>query len=289
MFYHLLRFFSLFLLTSSLLTGDEASSLSHHVLVSVAPYKAFVESIAGDTVKVGVMVPAGASVHSYEPSLKEMLAAGKADLWFLIGETFEIKASQAFKNHHPRMELVDLKQGVDLIYNDLHCHSGHSCQHGVDLHIWLSPKASMIQARLIAEKLTHLYPEHRQLYEKNLHFFLEQLKTLDLFVQETLKFLKDRVILVSHPAYGYFCRDYELKQLSIEFEGKDPTPFQLTILLDQARRLHITKVFIQPQYNSKGARLVAEYLGAKIIPLDPYSEDYIASIKQIALAFAKPS
>jgi zinc transport system substrate-binding protein len=31
-------------------------------------------------------------------------------------------------------------------------------------------------------------------------------------------------VLVSHPAFGYFCKDYDLEQISIEVEGKEPRP-----------------------------------------------------------------
>jgi len=98
--------------------GNAEEKRSHYVLVSVASYKSFVEKIAGDTVQTGVMVPAGASIHTYEPTPKEMLAASNADVWFMIGEAFEAKAVRAFKSHNPKMKLVDIRQGVNLISND---------------------------------------------------------------------------------------------------------------------------------------------------------------------------
>ena len=103
----------------------EAPQLSHTVLVSLAPYKFFVEKIAGGTVKVHLMVPAGASAHTYEPTPKEMLAASNADVWFTIGETFEKRAGNALQSHHLALLLVDLKQGVDLI--SAHEHHAHAC------------------------------------------------------------------------------------------------------------------------------------------------------------------
>jgi zinc transport system substrate-binding protein len=92
--------------------------------------------------------------------------------------------------------------------------------------------------------------------------------------------------MVSHPAYAYFCRDYQLKQLSIEFEGKDPSPRQLTSVLTRARQAGIKTVFIQMQYNNKGAQLIAKELGAKIVTLDPYAENYFIMMREIASHFA---
>lgn len=262
---------------------------AHTVLVSLAPYKFFVERIADKTVDVHLMVPAGASAHTYEPTPKEMVAAGNADVWFTIGEPFESRASMALQSHHPSMILVDLRKGVDQI--SAHDHPGHACSNPScrDSHVWMSPRQSKIQVRQIAETLTKLYPENKTLYATNLQKLLDDLDALDREIAELLKPLKQRVIMVSHPAYAYFCRDYNLKQLSIEFEGRDPTPQQLTKVIQETRKNNIRAIFIQPQYSNKGARLIAESIGAKVVTLDPYSEDYLNSMRHIAQQFAESS
>lgn len=255
------------------------------VLVSVAPYKFFVEKIGGPTVKVILMVPAGASAHTYEPTPKETLAASHADLWFLIGESFEPRAVKAIKSYNSKIVLVDLKQGVDLISDKgvtHHCHNPN-CQ---DLHIWLSPREAKIQAQTIARTLETAFPENKSLYANNLKNFLEELDQLDRDIEKTLKPLKNRWILVSHPAYAYFARDYHLQQLPIEYEGKDPTPKQLTKVIQIAKDNHIKKIFVQIQYSSKGARLIADLIGAQVVNLDPYSENYFESMREIAQQIA---
>jgi zinc transport system substrate-binding protein len=279
-----LLFFT-FLLRGFFLSASEAST-PPYVLVSVAPHKLFVEKIAKKTVQVYLMVPAGASSHTYEPTPRQMVTASKANIWFRIGEPFENRAIQALKSHHPTMEIVDLRQGLDLISAD-HAH-GHRgcCPGGVDLHFWLSARQGQIQAQIITDALIKAYPEHTNFYRNNLQEFLNELQELDREIQSILSPLKNRHILVSHPAYGYFCRDYGLKQCSIEIEGKDPTPQQMTKLLNLVRQLKIQTIFIQLQYNNKAAKLVADALGAKLVVLDPYSEHYFTSMLEIAHAFA---
>lgn len=258
------------------------------VLVSIGPYKLFIEKIAGDTVEPILMVPAGASTHTYEPTPKQMIVASRADIWFTIGESFEARALQALQAHNPKMAAVDLRQGVSMI-NVSPGSGGCSCchAHGQDPHIWLSARQDKIQVKTIADALSRRYPENAEYYQKNLEGLLEELDKLDADIVSILKPVQQRTILVSHPAYAYFCRDYGLKQLSIEFEGKDPTPLQLTRVLNEARAEHINKVFVQLQYSSKGARLFANELGAKVIVLDPYSEDFFSSMRQIANAIAE--
>lgn len=281
--------FCFFLLCIGILSSEEKQEkpLSYVVLVSVSPHKFFIEKIAKDTVKVYLMVPAGASSHTYEPSPKQLLASSVADVWFQLGEPFEIKASNALTSYHPQMKIVSMQEGLDLIRAGCGCHQHKGHCHDVDLHYWLSPQLAKIQAKTIAENLSVLYPENRDLYQKNLQSFVQELDELDQFVRKTMEKKKNPLIMVSHPAYGYFCRDYGCEQLSIEFEGKDPTPQQLTKVLQRARQAKIRTIFIQMQYNSKGARLIADQIGAKIVTLDPYAENYFRSIREIAEHFAQ--
>lgn len=278
---YLVAFFAFYLLTLFSLQAEETE-----LLVSVAPHKFFVEKIVGNTAHVRLMVPAGASSHTYEPTPKQVIAASKAKIWFCVGEQFEQRALKALKVHNHEIKAVDLRQGVAMISADPM--TGHCCCHAnsQDLHIWLSARQAKVQAQTIADLLIACYPEHADLYHKNLQKFLAELNELDLQIEALLEPLQNRILLVSHPAYAYFCRDYQLTQLSIEFEGKDPTPQQLNRILNLAREAHVGKVFIQQQYSSKGARLFAKELQAKIVLLDPYAEDYLNSMLQIAQAIA---
>lgn len=272
-------FLFVFLSKSFFLISNEPTPT---VIVSVAPHKFFVEKIAKETLQVNLMVPAGASSHTYEPSPRQMLSAGKADIWFRIGETFENRAINALTSHHPEMEIVNLQQGLDLIQS----HEGCCCPGSVDLHFWLSARLAQIQAKTIANALIQTYPNQADYYRANLQTFLKELQELDQKIKTILASLKKREILVSHPAYAYFCRDYNLEQYAIEVEGKDPAPQQMTKLLNLVRQLEIKTIFIQIQYNNKAAKLVAEAIGAKLVVLDPYSEQFFASMLEIAHAFA---
>ena len=123
-------------------------------------------------------------------------------------------------------------------------------------------------------------------YEKNFQELNDLLNQLDQKVTRDLQDLTSRAFITSHPAFAYFCKEYHLTQISVECEGKDPTPYQLDTILRKARAAHIDKIYVQIQYSSKGARLFAQELGAKVITLDPYAEDYIPSMLAIAHAFS---
>lgn len=257
-----------------------------HVIVSVAPYRYLVEQIAGDTVAVDLLVPTGASGHTYEPTPKQVLAASSAKIWFRIGESFEPNILRALQAHNPDLVVIDLRDGIDLIYGgDEH---GATCQchgkHTADLHFWLSARLAQIQARAIAAQLIKSFPENEGLYQKNLDRLLAALQHTDQKLSQELTPVKHRVMLVSHPAYAYFCRDYHLQQLSIEIEGKDPSPQTMNKLLQTVRTLDIRQIYVQPQYSAKGAELFAKELHARLVHLDPYGENLIETLQMIGKA-----
>lgn len=259
-----------------------------HVLVSVAPYKYLVERIAEDSVTVELLVPPTANVHTYEPTIKEVQNASQAALWFYIGESFEPRVKRAFHAHSPSMEMVDLREGLELIAGEEHSHHGCCHPEGMDLHIWLSPSMMQIQAKTVADRLARRYPEHAEQYYRALQEHIEELKALQHEMDLLLKPVRGSTLLVTHPAYAYICRDFSLHQLPIEIEGKDPSARQLSYLLSRARALQIKKIYTQPQYSQKVASLLASQIKASLVELDPYAENYVENLKLLAKHFSSP-
>ncbi len=253
---------------------------SHTVLVSINPHKFLIERLAGDIINIVVLVPPGANMHTFEPTPKQVMQASKADIWFRMGEMFEQKALSSLRGTSSRLTVADMRDGMELI-----CPPQGSCAHcreGCDLHYWLDPALLKQQANKMALILTKMYPEHGDMFNQNLQKLNADLDRLDEDIAALLSPLKNRVFFVSHPAYGYFSKRYELTQIALEFEGKDPKPRQLTHILDIAKENNVQTIFIQKQFNNKGARLVASELGAKLVVLDPYADDLILEMRKIA-------
>ena len=260
------------------------------VLVSVPPYAYFVKKIAGDAVVVSTLVPVGANPHIYEPTPKEVQSHQNAKLWVRLGETFDAKVAQFFKDQHHDIQIVDVAKGIDLIHScdgehHGHCHHGHD--EGKDLHVWLSPSLAKLQVEKIAAGLILLLPEQEELLTANLKAFLNELNDLDHTIAEMLSPMHGKAILVSHPAFGYFCRDYHLEQLSVEMEGKEPLPQQVTQLLTRIRESAVHSILLEPQYSNKGAEMIASTLGLPTHMVDPYAENYCENLLSIAKVIAE--
>ncbi len=90
---------------------------------------------------------------------------------------------------------------------------------------------------------------------------------------------------VFHPAWGYFADAYGLQQVPIEMEGKDPKPAQLKSLIQHARESDIKVIFVQPQFSTKSAQLVANEIGGQVVFADPLTADWLANLREVASQF----
>jgi len=108
-----------------------------------------------------------------------------------------------------------------------------------------------------------------------------ELQEVDLELERTLAPLAGRELLVYHPAFGYFARDYGLKQVAVQSGGREPSARELAALIRLARQRGIRVVFVQPQFSQAGAKAVAAAIGGAVVPLDDLPRDYLAAMRDM--------
>jgi zinc transport system substrate-binding protein len=261
------------------MSSEKKEALLPKIVVSVPPYIYFVKKIAGDQIKVETLIPANTNPHIYEPTPSQISLATEANIWFIIGESFEKYLLPFLKKNNSKLTISDLRENIDLIpyENDKKCHGHLDFK---DVHIWTSPRLAKIQARTICKTLSKRFPENRDLYEKNLATFLAELDLLNTYIEQKIAPFKGSSFLISHPSFSYFCKDYEINQISIEYEGKDPTLKKLSGIFQEAKEKNIKKVFVQAQYNNKGAEFIAKQMELTLKWVDPYSTNYEETLKK---------
>lgn len=253
------------------------------LLVSIAPYQTMVQRVAGEEFDVQAVVPPNANPHSYEPTSKQVSGLNRGELWFQIGEPFERKLEPLLR----KTVAIDLRNGVLMIDSEHHHCDGCGQDH-LDRHIWLSPKQASLQVNLIADALAAQFPEKADGIRERAELLHQDLESLDREIETILSHTAARTFLVSHPAFAYFCRDYNLTQLSVEQEGKDPRPKELESVYLSAIQNQAEIAIALPQYNNKGAQLIAEKLQIPVRVIDPYSAEYFDTMRTLAGMIANP-
>ncbi len=268
----------LFIICASFFSSKKQSISKPEILVTIAPYKYFVERLSDNTIVVKSLVPEAADPHGFEPPAKELLSLFNAKAWFLVGEPFEDHFLPIIKRNDPALKVIHLDHNVSKTLQL--CCPHHSHKHTMeDRHFWMSPKVMKTQINMMAGALKDLYPQKSEIIDQRLKEINIDFDKLDSELTSQTADCNSPYLLVSHPAFGYFCRDYGLNQLAIENETQDPSPKELTILFDTIKQKKIKTIYVQKQHSYKMAKLAAESLNLKMVEVNPYSENYFENMQ----------
>ena len=295
------------------------------VFASVVPIQTFVEKIGGRHVDARVMVRPGFNPHTYDPTPQQISALAGAALYVRTGVPFEKAWMARIRSANSEMKVFDARDGIALREMEAHDHDdhGHSADHRTeadqdhghdahdkhkkqgkhaehgsregdhdgheekDPHVWTSPLLVRHMIGAIRDKLTELAPAHAETFARNHDAFAAELEVLDRELHAQLDPLQNRRFMVFHPAWGYFADSYGLTQVSIEREGKEPGARGLAALIDQAKKDKIKVVFVQPQFDKRQARQVAQAIGGVVIAVDPLAADYVDNLRRVGREFAQ--
>ena len=281
------------LLCTPLPAGAAASASPLQVFVSILPAEFLVDRVGGERVRVEALVQPGHNMHTYAPTPLQMARLAKARIYFRIGVPFEDPLIAKLRRTVPDLKIVDLQEGIDLLRLEEHDEEHHDHGEELDPHTWLDPNLALKQAQLIHATLVVHDPTGQEEYDRNLARLTDDLLELDQTLRTLLQPIAGRTIYVFHPAYGYFCRAYNLKQKAINLLGKETGARHLARLIEEAKRDGVRVIFVQPQFSSKTAETIASAIGGRIVSLDNLSRDYLENMKsmaqQIAAAHAAPS
>ena len=261
-------------------------------VVSIAPQKYMLERIAGERVAVTVLVKPGSDPHAYEPDPAQMRACAAADLWFTIGVPFEDIWLPRIQGAVKSLAIVSSIEGITrLRVDDGHGHEhGHDKDHphdtagGEDPHVWLSPMLVRSMVPALIRELAQRMPEHAASFHANGKAFADELEALDRrLAARFAEFPREqRGFLTFHPSWRYFARNYDLTELSVEVNGKEPGSRSMKAIVDAARKHGILTVFVEPQFPKAAARAIADNIGAKVVEVNPLAENLPALYTDMA-------
>lgn len=257
-----------------------------HILVSVLPQKELIESLAGDSVQITILIPNGKSPELYEPNLEQMKNIQNTALYFGVGIPFEQKWVSKFQTTNP-----------NLIYHDLYSESLKSLaltpnNHSHNPHIWLSLEKSKKHIKLITNALQKLSPENTELYKTNAKRMIQRITTLQNQIHTLFSEANaSKTFLVYHPAFEDFAHEFGLQELSLERNGKELKGQDLAKLIQQIKSQNLRALFVQPQFSPSRIQALSKELDLHTIILDPLQENWLQSfqIYACAIAFSLPS
>lgn len=268
-----------FIICALLIVGCTTKSDSDKktIFVTITPMQSIIEEITAGDFDIEVIVPKGASPETFEPTPKQVTSFSDAELIFSTGLIdFEQSLVQRIDDD---AEVVNLSNGIELIAGSC-SHGNHQHKHGVDPHIWTSPRALRTMVTNAHKAIMAHYPDSVK-YTEATGRLLERINKLDNYCATRIKAEGVEAMMIYHPAYTYYARDYGIEQIAIEHDGKEPSLRQTTALIEKAKEHGVKAILRQPQYSEDKVRAIANDAGAEIITTDPLAEDILGEIERV--------
>lgn len=253
--------------------------------VSIEPQRYFLETIVGDRYKVNCVIPPGSNPESFDPTPSQMVSLGKSEAYFKVGQlSFENVWINNVKQNNPSLIIVDSSEGIEHL--DSECHGHNHSHEGEDPHIWSSPISALKMVVNMYNAVIEIDPDNTVYYSENFDKLKKSITETDSIIKSYIDSSTNKTFIIYHPALSYLSDEYGLEQLSIEHNGKSPSPSQLKKLIDIAKAKDVKVVFIQEEYDVKNAETIAKEIGAKVLPINLLSYDWSNEMIKIAKAIS---
>lgn len=227
------------------------------VTVSIEPLREFTEIVGGDKVNVKTMVPNGTEPHDFEPKTQDLLELNKAKVFVYNGLGMEHWKEQVLNTiENKEVKVVEASKGAEVLKEG----------DKVDPHLWLSLDGAKIEAENIKDALVEVDSENKSYYEENFKKFSEKLDSLANEYKEKFNGLANKDFVTGHAAFGYLCREFGLKQVSVEnlFGEGEITPQKMQEIVEFCKKNDIKTIFMPELASEKISQTLANEVGGKI-------------------------
>ncbi len=201
-----------------------------------------------DRIELKLLIDTGVDLHSYQPSVSDIVTIATCDVFVYIGgasESWVTDALEAASN--PHMTVIDLMAVLEQ-YRELcggdhhdhdHDHDHDDHDHAADEHIWLSIVNARHICTYLSAWLQDLDPDNARLYASNAEGYLSALSAMDARYRATVDTAAHHtVIFADRFPFAYLMEDYGIhahaayEGCSAETEVSFVTVAELTAELD---------------------------------------------------------
>lgn len=247
-----------------------------------APYD-FAREILGDRGTATMLLPAGAEVHSYEPTPKDIIGIQESDLFIYVGGESDGWVDGVLSDMDDPVRSMTLMDCVELVEEETvegmedhdHDHESeeeHDHDHAAeeaeyDEHVWTSPRNAALICEKICGELCAIDPEGADYYRANLTAYEEKLTELDEAFKEVVADGKRTTfVFADRFPLRYFADAYGLDYYAAWpgcADDAEPSAATVAFLIDRVKAENIPVVFHIELANEDMADTVCEETGAK--------------------------
>ncbi|ACU86893.1 ABC-type metal ion transport system, periplasmic component/surface adhesin [Brachybacterium faecium DSM 4810] len=218
------------------------------------------QNVAGDHLEVASLTKAGAEIHGYEPTPRDIAAASEADLVLDNGLGLEAWFAQFVDSVDvPR---VVVSEGVEVM--DI---TGDVDAGKPNPHAWMSPLNVQVYVENMVEAFSQLDPEHAEDYAAQGAEYTAQLQEVhdDLVAELETVPEEQRSLVTCEGAFSYLARDVGLSEQYIwpVNAEQQATPQQIAAVIDHVDAQDVPAVFCESTVSDAPMQQVVEATDAQ--------------------------
>ncbi len=219
------------------------------------------QNVAGDAAIVESITKAGAEIHGYQPTPRDIIRAQDADLILWNGLNLELWFEQFFSNLSdvPSATLTD---GITPMNITAGAYDGKP-----NPHAWMSLESALIYVDNIRDAFAQHDPDNAATYAANAEAYKAEITAAIAPLREQILAVPaDQRWLVScEGAFSYLARDFEMQELYLWPMNADSqgTPQQVRRVIDTVRENSIPAVFCESTVSQAPAEQVARETDAE--------------------------
>ena len=212
-------------------------------------------NVAGDAAIVESVTKAGAEIHGYQPTPRDIIRAQDADLILWNGLNLELWFEQFFLNLKdvPSVTLTDGVVPMSI--------SGGDYNGKPNPHAWMSTTSAMIYVDNIRDAFVKYDPENAAIYTANAETYKNEIAAVIKPLEVDILAVPEgqRWLVSCEGAFSYLIRDFQMQELYLWPINADQqgTPQQVRKVIDGVRANKIPAVFCESTVSQSPAQQVA--------------------------------
>lgn len=218
-------------------------------------------NVAGDAAVVESITRAGAEIHGYQPTPRDLLRASGADLILWNGMNLELWFEQ-FIDNLGDIPSATISTGITPMPIAEGSYEGLP-----NPHAWMSLDNALIYIDNIQSAMSEHDPENAATYAANATAYKAEITAAIAPLRDQIQSIPqdERWLVTCEGAFSYLARDFGLQEAYLWPMNADQTgtPQQVRSVIDTVRENDVRAVFCESTVNTDPAEQVARETGAE--------------------------
>ena len=127
---------------------------------------------------------------------------------------------------------------------------------------------------VIAEALGEKRPDLKEYFTKRAEALQGDILGLEAHIRELFAPLTNRTFLTFHQSWAHYARDFNLREVSVELDGRQPGPKSMGMLMHFAKDNNITVIVADAMTSRSTVDAIARNINATVVIASPLEENW---------------